>query len=217
MNNQLLHGINSVGTVSGERILRLDSCANAVFGQSAATGYTSTIGAIVELNSCNAVSIQDVDVTNNTKSIAAPSGSFAARSMFVSANTCTGVDLVHVKVNNNTINNTNSVINRFSAIGFTFSHSCSLHRCETSNNTDIADNTGAANGTLDRGLFIGRSNNFIVTEHQANNNRSTEPIAAFRGIAPNTKQRKNYGKEINDLNDGKRMQHELCSADCYHG
>ncbi len=178
-----VHDINFINDNSGERALFFDTCDNITVNHCNASGFLSTLGAIVQFDTCNAVSMQDVDVTNNTKSQAVPTGSFATDAAFVNANTCTGVDLVRVKVNNNIINTTAVGNRRVNVIGFVSSTSCSMHRCETSNNVDINGDAGndlTQFAALDRQVFVGLSDNIVITEHQANNNSCTQPITNFR-------------------------------------
>ncbi len=176
-----VHDVNFINDNSGERALWLDTCDNIVVKDCNASGFLSTIGAVVQLDTCNAVSMQDVDVTNNTKSQAVPTGSFATDASFINMNTCTGIDLVHVKVNNNTFNTTAVGSRRGHCIAFVDSNSCSMDRCETSNNTDISgDNGNNLIGSVDRMVFVGLTDNVIITEHQANNNSCTQPITSFR-------------------------------------
>ncbi len=178
-----VHDVDFINDNSGERALLFDTCDNISVNHCNASGFLSTIGAIVQFDTCHAVSMQDVDVTNNTKSQAVPTGSFATDAAMVNANTCEGVDFIHVKVNNNTINTTAIGTRRFSAIGFVRSNSCSMHRCETSDNMDINGDVGndlTQFAALDRQVFIGLSDNIIITEHQANNNSFTAPIGTVR-------------------------------------
>lgn len=172
-----VHDIDCIGDTRGERALWFDTCENITVNHVNASGYLSTLGAIVQLDSCNAALIQDVDVVNNTKS-AAFGGSFDISTMFVGANTCTGVDLVHVKVNNNTISTTGSP--RFSGIGFIFSDSCTLNECQVNSN-NIAANI---DGELYRMVFIGRSSNFTITKCQANSNTGGVMLGDLRGFSP---------------------------------
>ncbi|MBS0634566.1 MAG: right-handed parallel beta-helix repeat-containing protein [Verrucomicrobia bacterium] len=178
-----VHDVDCINDGAGERALWFDTCDNILVNHVNASGYLSTIGAIVQLDSCNAALIQDVNVTNNTKSQAVPTGSFATDASLVNMNSCTGVDLVRVKVNNNIVNTTAVGNRRFTAIGFSFSNSCSMHRCETCNNVDIVGDNGndlTQFAAVDRMVFIGASDNVVITEHQANNNSCTQPIVAFR-------------------------------------
>jgi hypothetical protein len=179
-----VHDVNFLNNNSGERALHFDTCNNINVKNCYASGFLSTIGAVIQLDTCNAASIQDVDVSNCTKAQAVPTGSFATDASLVNMNTCTGVDLVHVKVNNNTANTTAVGNRRFHPIAFVDCNSCSMLGCETSNNTDISGDTGndlTQFAALDRMVFVGVSDNIVVTDHQANNNSCTQPINSFRG------------------------------------
>lgn len=172
-----VHDVAFVNSNSGERALLFNTCNNISVNRCQATGFRSTIGAIIQLDSCNTASIQDVDVTNCTKSLAAPNNLLDMSADFVGVSDSSGIDFVHITVNNNTINNAAvaDVSANFNAIGFVNSTSCSLDRCETSNNTDI----GGGSNVIDQFLSINLCDSFRVTNHQANNNAVTEPIAPF--------------------------------------
>jgi hypothetical protein len=179
--------IDSVGTASGERFLHFVNTDNIVVKESNATSYLSTLGAIIQFEKCDAVSVQDVNVTNNTKTSLATVDEFTAGTALVFVETSTGVDFVRVKVNNNTFNNTVAVADQNNhwrtaeGILFKNSNTCSLHRCETSDNTDIAGNLATLD-TEDFMLQLLNCFSFIVTEHQANSNSSLQPLVYLQGI-----------------------------------
>lgn len=178
-----VHDVAFVNSNSGERALLFNTCNNISVNRCQATGFRSTIGAIIQLDSCNTASIQDVDVTNNTKSPVAPNGTLDTNAALVNLNDCTGVDLVHVKVNNNTINNTIVGTRRFSAIAFVSSNNCSMLRSETCNNIDINGDVGndiTQGVALTRQVTVALSDNVLIKEHQANNNSCPTIIGNFR-------------------------------------
>ncbi len=173
-----VHDVNFINDNSSERALLMDTCNNIIVKNCNASGFLSTIGAVIEFDSCQNGSVRDVDVTNNTKTQSSTTGSFDTSTMFVGLNSCTGIELSNVKVNNNTIRQVEG--NRFAGIGFMFSDTCSMHRCQISNNT-IATNVA---GELYRMLFIGSSSNITVTECQANSNTAATLLGYLRGFSP---------------------------------
>ncbi len=182
-----VHDVDFINDNSGERALLFDTCDNISVNHCNASGFLSTIGAIVQLDSCDAASIQNVDVTNNTKTAGANVNEFSPGTAFVSVIASTGVDFVLVKVNNNTFNNNVPVTNQnvhwrtAEAIMFLESTSCSLHQCETNNNTDIAGALATAD-TEEYILLLLACDSFIVTEHQSNNNVCEQLIVYYSAM-----------------------------------
>lgn len=173
---------------SGERALLFSSCSNIAVKNCSASGFLSTIGAIIQLDNCRAASVEDVDVTNNGKISSADTNEFSVGTALVSVSSSSGVNFVRVKVNNNIFNNNipisdpNNHWRTAEAIFFLSCSSCSLHRCETSNNTDVAGSL-ATEDTEDFFLCLLDCNSCIITEHQSNQNTCTQPIAYFMAIA----------------------------------
>lgn len=154
----------------GERALHFDTCTNFTVNQCNISGFLNTIGSIIELDTCSDASIENTDLSTCVNGATESNGSFA-QPCFVSVIGCSGVDFVHVKVNNNF--NINEVTFGYEAIGFFFSPDCTLYRCETSNNTNVAP--GPESG--DNQVLIFASDNVVVTEHYANNNSCAQPYA----------------------------------------
>ncbi|MCE5294040.1 MAG: right-handed parallel beta-helix repeat-containing protein [Chlamydiales bacterium] len=183
-----VHDIDFINDNSVERALWFDTCNNITVTHCNATGFLSTIGAIIQLDGCNAASLQDVDVSGNTKTAGANVNEFSPGTAFVSVAFSSGIHFVHVKVNNNTFNNSIPIADQSNhhrtaeAINFVSSNSCSLHRCETSNNIDIVG-SGATPITEDSILSLSECSGFIITEHQCNNNTCPTAIISFIGIA----------------------------------
>ncbi len=182
-----VHNVNFVNDNEGERALYFNSCDNIVVKNCNASGFLSTIGAIIQFDTCNAGSLENIDVTSNTKTSAADVDEFSAGTALVAVTESTGVDFVHVKVNNNTFDNSVPVADQNNhwrtaeAIAFFSSNNCSLHQCETSNNTDVAGNV-ATTDTEDYMLLFIFCDSCIVTEHQSNTNSCTQPILYFVAI-----------------------------------
>lgn len=197
-----VHDVNFLNNNSGERALNFNTCDNISVKYCNASGFLSTIGAVMEFDTCNAVSMADVDVTNCTKTSEAGAYFFTAPTAFVfvggpgipSVDTivgCTGVHFERVRVNNNTFNNINPATDpdmigmnwrTAEAIFFLNSNSCSLTQCETSNNTDIAGNL-ATEDTEDYLLCTLQCSDFIINEHQSNNNQSLDKTFYFAAIS----------------------------------
>lgn len=183
-----VHDVVFSNDESGERALLFESCNNISVNRCQATGFLSTIGAVIQLDSCNAASIQDSDVSQCTKIGAANVYEFTPGTALVSVDSSTGVDFVHVKVNNNVFNNKVPIDDQANhwrtaeAIQFSLSSSCSLHQCETSNNTDVSGSLATLD-TEDFFLLLFGSDNCIVTGHQSNNNSFALPPAYFIGVA----------------------------------
>lgn len=180
--NLSVHDVSFLNSNSGERALLFNSCNNITVNNCTASGFVNTVGSILELNNTNVAAVKNVDITNCTNAASEANGTLA-QACFVCATECTGVDLVHVKVNNNI--NTNAVTFGYVAIGLLSSPSCSMQRCETSNNTNLAG--GPESG--DNMVLILFSDNVLVTEHQANNNACTQPYAqmlVYFSLANNT-------------------------------
>ncbi len=196
-----VHNVDFVGDVSGERALLFDTCDNISVSRCNASGFLSTVGAVIEINRCNTVEVQDVDVTNCTKTSAADAYFFTAPTALVfvggpgipSVDTitgCTGVHFERVRVNNNTFNNTVAVSDpdnigfnwrTAEAIHFLSVSSFSLTDCETSFNVDIAGAL-ATEDTEDYIFCMLGSDNGLVNGFQANANSCSQPISAFQGI-----------------------------------
>lgn len=182
----LVKNIDFVNSNSGERALKIDSCYNVAVDQCAMSGFFSTIGAILEINDSTNVTVNDVVVSYNTKTNTAVINEFDVATAFVGVNSCSGIDFARVKVNNNTINNTIPVADQSihwrtaEAIAFLSSQTCTMHQCETSNNTDSAGAIATPDTEDYMLLFLG-CENCQVTEHLSNNNSCTAPIAYFIG------------------------------------
>lgn len=183
-----VHDVDFINTNSGERAIWFDTCDNINMKNCNASGFLSTIGAIVQLDSCHNASVQDIDVSFNTKTAGANVTEFSPGTAFVSVTESHGIDFVHVKANNNTFNNSIPVADQSNhhrtaeAINFVSSHNCSLHRCETSNNTDVVGSV-ATPITEDSILSLNGCSGFIITEHQCNDNTCPTAISSFIGIA----------------------------------
>ncbi len=183
-----VHDVNFVGDNGGERALNFIACHNITVNRCNASGFLSTIGAVVELIDCHCGSMQDVDVCGNTKTATADVFFFDPGSAFVAAAFSDGISFNRVKVNNNTFNNTvvldpNVNFRTASAIQFSFSTGCSLTDCETSNNSDIAGSLANVD-TEDYMLCLIICDSCTVTNHKSNNNRcEPEAIVYFMGIA----------------------------------
>lgn len=179
--------VSFFGQTVGERALLFNLSRNLRINTITATYYLSTIGAVLQFDSCNTASVQDVDVTNCTKTSGADVNEFDPGTAFVAVTNSTGVDFVHVKVNNNTFNNNVAVSDQndhwrtAEGIQFSNSNSCSLYRCETNNNTDIAGNV-ATTDTEDYLLNFLFCSGCEVREHQSNSNTCTAPILYFEMI-----------------------------------
>ncbi len=182
-----VHDVNFINSDIGERALLFDTCNNVTVDRCNISGYLSTAGAIVQLQGCTNMSVQDVDVSQCTKTSAGDIGQLSVGTALVAVDGCKGIDFVHVKVNNNTINNTVAVLDQpnqyrtAEAIAFWSSSGCSLYRCETSNNVDVAG-SGATLVTEDYFLAFKNCSSVIVTEHQSSNNSCPVAIASFVGI-----------------------------------
>ncbi len=184
-----VHDVNFVSNANnpGERALLFDTVNNFALQRCNASGFLSTVGAVMQFDNCNAGAVADVDVTGCTKTASATTNEFTPGTAFVSVNASTGVDFVHVKVNNNTFDNSVPVADQIhhhrtaEAIMFNLSTDCSLSRCETSNNTDIAGAL-ATPVTEDYILLFINSDTGLITEHQSSNNSSTEEINTFIAI-----------------------------------
>ena len=182
-----VHDVDFINNNNGERALLFDTCNNISVNRCNASGFLSTIGSVIQLDSCHSASLQDVDVTFNTKTAAADIDEFTAGTAFVAVTESDGIDFVHVRVNNNTFNNNIPVADQNNqwrtaeAIAFFSSNSSSLSRCETCNNTDVAGNA-ATTDTEDYMLCLIFCDSCIVTEHKSNNNSCTQPIFYFVAI-----------------------------------
>ncbi len=183
-----VHDVNFVGDAGGERALNFIACHNLSVARCNASGFLSTIGAVVELGDCHCGSVQDVNVCGNTKTATADVFFFDPGSAFVAVTLSDGIDLDRVQVNNNTFNNTvvldpNVNFRTASAIQFLFCTACSLTDCDTSNNIDIAGSTANVD-TEDFFLCLIICDSCTVTNHKSNNNRcEPEAILYLTGIA----------------------------------
>ncbi len=163
---------------SGERAARFDNSQNVVLAQVNVTDFVSTIGAIVEFNSCSGCSIRDCDIQRNTKAIAASNTSSSVNSRMISLNQCVSIDFGHIKVNDNFIAGATVATRNFQAIGISDCVSCYLADCEMSGNVDSVAGPFAAN----YGLFIGNSENIVVNGSQADLNGSLALSGIVSGV-----------------------------------
>lgn len=183
-----VHDVNCVGDNGGERALNFISCHNLRVSRCNASGYLSTIGAIVELHDCYCGSVQDVTVCGNTKTATADVFFFDPGSSFVNVSLSNGIDFDRVKVNNNAFDNTvvldpNENFRTASAIQFASSNACSLNNCETSQNTDISGSS-ANEDSEDYILNLLFCDNCTITDHKSNNNRcEPEAMLSFQACA----------------------------------
>ncbi len=196
-----VHNVDFAGD-NGERAILFDTCNNISVSNCNMSGFLSTLGAVLELNTCNSAIVSDVNVFNCTKTSEAGAYFFTAPTAFVfvggqgipaveTITGCTGVDLVRVKVNNNIINNTNPATDpdnvgvnwrTAEAILCIFSSDCTLTDCQTSNNNDIAGSS-ATMDTEDYVICCLFCDSFLINNHQSNDNSCAEPIAYFAPIA----------------------------------
>ncbi len=186
------------GSEAGERAILCNGCNNVNVSNCNMSGFLSTLGAVLELNVCNNATLQDVNVSNCTKT-SIDCYYFTAPTAFVYVGGpgvilldnvvgCTNVNLVRVNVNNNTVNNTVTVTDprsapfgnwrTFESILINQSSNCTLSECKTSNNTDITGSHANVD-TEDYFLCLLGSENSTITEHQSNNNSCPATILTF--------------------------------------
>lgn len=184
------------GLESGERALLVNYSDNLTVSNCSASGYLSTIGAILEFNTSNTIDMSNVSVTNNAKSsiegnvIWDSSTALVFFGGFGIVNYdpyvgCYGVRLDNVRVNNNIIDNSNDSRyewQTFEAIFLGYCNNCSISNCETSNNADIAGSVGADTDTEDFMLNLMFCDGCTITNHKANNNESA-PLVYYSAIA----------------------------------
>ncbi len=173
-NDVSVHDINFVSNNTGERALHFNQVNNFAVSRCNASGFLSTIGSILELNSCTNGIVQDVNVTNNTKTVAVSNSSNQQKS-FASVNTSNSIDFLRVKVNMNT--NTTQVANGYTALGFFNSPNCTIRNCETNNNT----NTATSLVSFDQILATLNCDNIRIIDSEVNYNSSTAAINRMAG------------------------------------
>lgn len=162
----------------GESALRFDTCSNITIKDCNMSGFLSSSSAIIEFLSSDCITMDDVNVCGNLKSLSAANGALDASAAFVYALLCTGIDFKRVKANINTIDNLISGNQTFSAIDLIGCDSCSLHQCDTSDNLNIAGTALPAIGQ-DIVLFISLCTNVTVTEHKSNSHSVKGPITSL--------------------------------------
>ncbi len=183
-----VHDVAFVNNYNGERALNFDTCDSIVVKGCMASGFVSTIGAVVELDTCTNAFVQALDVTNSSKSSLGSVIEFTSGTAFISVNSSTAVDFVNVNVCNNIFDNSLPVddpVNHWrtaEAIAFFSSNDCTLTGCKTSNNQDIAGNS-ATPDSEDYQLLLLHCQNCTIFDHQAANNTSTAPVFYFYLIA----------------------------------
>jgi len=185
-----VHDVDFINDNSGERALLLDTCNNIVVKSCNASGFLSTIGAVIQLDGCHNALVEEVDVSFNIKTAAATVNEFTQGTAFVSVSESDGVDFILVKVNNNTFDNSVPVADQShwrtaEAIFFTSSSTCNLNQCETCNNTDITGSLANVDTEDYMLLFLGCTS-CTATKHQSSENRSMEDtvgILYFMAIA----------------------------------
>ncbi len=197
-----VHDVNFVGAGAAERALLFDAVDNFVVQRCNASGFLSTVGAVVQLDGSANGLVQNVNVTRNTKVLAAAAGGFpdvlaneAVR--LVSVDTCSNVDLNQVKVNQNTSasdQDTNGLV----GIGFNASTNCSLTQSEVNNNT-ITD--GGSESIYAMVMMNNGSDNGVFADVQANNNVTGDtPVTALFGFASFGSQDLHFDRcQANDL------------------
>ncbi|MBS0635415.1 MAG: right-handed parallel beta-helix repeat-containing protein [Verrucomicrobia bacterium] len=176
-----IHDIDSIGLGRGERIVKFDTCKNIRFSQSAATGYLSTIGAIVEFNSCIGAALEDIEVTDNTKTISTPNTSTSINASFIHFDSCKDINLTRVKANNNIFNSPVAGNKQFSVLGFINSKNCTINSSQTNDNIDIAGLVANTDIVEDNIVYLQSCDSFKITNHQSNNNSCTATILTFTG------------------------------------
>ena len=171
-----IYDLTATGTVAGERFLQLNSSNDILVEKSSGIGFTSTIGSILEVNSCVNVVIQDVIINDNIKAVTAVNGT-AQQTAFAMINISTEVSLMRVKINNNT--NTTSATNGYSVLYFFGSPNCAVVDSQVCFNSDIAGGINAQDSII----RVNQSDNFIGIDTQANYN--TVPTTVQRLIVVN--------------------------------
>lgn len=173
--NLFVSEVDGLGNASGERVLEIDTCKNVIVNKVTATGYTSTIGSIIEINFSSVILVQNVDVSNNTKTVT--TSNFKKQQFsIVSIYTCQNVEFVRVTMNNNT--NTTAVAANFTVFGVYSSPNCTIRSSHINNNTDTAGGLS----TFDDIMYVLSSNNFAATDCQVNNNSCTTTVRELIGI-----------------------------------
>lgn len=183
-----VHDIDCINDGAGERALWFDGCDNILVNHVNASGYLSTIGAVMQLDECSSALIENVNVTDNRKTAAADANEYSAATAFVSCIYCDGIDLVEVKANNNIFDNSVPLADQVNhwrtaeAINFSFCTNCSLYRTESCNNTDLVGSQSTPL-TEDSMLSLHNCSGFMIREHQSNNNSCTTAISSLIGLA----------------------------------
>lgn len=180
--NVKLVGLNFDGVSVGERVVLFDTCKNISMTDCDVRNYLSTSTAVVQFEAPNGFVMRDVNVTECTKTLAAPSGVypvgfFNVATRLISANGGSNFAFTRVRVNNN-VSNSVQATNAFECIGFFGTTNGFFNQCETNNN-NIVDGgyPGAAIMSLPGCV------NVLVTNHQCNNNTCQGPINYFLGMS----------------------------------
>jgi len=216
-NSVQVKNVDFSGRHKGERALLFDDSYNLQISECNATEYVSTVGAVIEINSCNTVYVKDVNVTDCVKQSTADFFIFTAETSFIFVGgrgfpvfeEILGSSDVHferVRANNNVFEDLAlaDFWRTFSAILFTYSNSCSLTNCETSNNVDITGNSvNIDSEDFFLCLFLCESSK--INGHQSNNNSCPESIVYFFPVAildsvgielDNVQTNNNYAEEL---------------------
>jgi len=185
------------GLESGERALLVNFSDNLTVSDCSASGYLTTIGAILEFNTSNTIDMSNVSVTNNVKSAVQGNVIWDSSTALVFFGGfgivnydpyvgCSGVKLDNVRVNHNIIYNIYDSCSvcwqTFEAIFLGYCNNCSINNCETSNNADIAGSVGADIDTEDFMLNLMFCDSCTITNHKSNNNTSA-PVYYFSPVA----------------------------------
>lgn len=166
-----------VGDNGGECAIKCAGCNNVSITSLSIVDFTSTNASLLEFNGSTNIVVTDGDLSNNTKSLAAPNDAFSLSARFVSVDECDIVTLRQIRVVGNTINSSISGNKQFQAIGLTNSTDCTLSHCETSFNEDIVGGTAT-----DEGLFIGLCEDVMLAGFQANNNIALAAVDNLYGV-----------------------------------
>ena len=166
---------------NGERALHFDQCDSVTIDLCSVSGFLSTRGALIELVECDTVSVQNIDIHGNTKSLHSQNSVLDVSASFMHSSNSTGVYMQYVKFNNNTVANKNQGNRYFNALAFVNCVSSSLYHLETGSNKNT---NGAAENAIaiDNLIFIANCSDFITIDCQLNENRVEAATTGFYGV-----------------------------------
>ncbi|AYV76807.1 MAG: hypothetical protein Barrevirus1_29 [Barrevirus sp.] len=176
--NVVLQDVALSNKNSGERALFLSKVKNFSFVRGSATGFLSTMAAVVEIDICKDITLTDVNIFENTKAYTIDTSFNVARGSIISINSSDGISLTRLNANRNIINPSNAVTGtrRSTVMNMFQSTNITVQESEFCSNVEAGGGLNARTSIL----RTDSCSHVTVKNTKTNNNHATAPIVKFR-------------------------------------